>query len=353
MPRKVTFDRRHRTVVDGKLFFPLGMYWEWDDVTTAALARYTKDGPFNCLVGYGVQSEAKMDICHAAGLKVIASLSGHFKQMHKAKTPQRAAEIDARYVRGRLRRFRTHPAVIAWYLADEVPSIYESELAAKRDMVYELDPDHPTWIVLDKPQQVRELIRGFDVIGMDPYPVGNHGNSDRTSIGIAAGWARSASRSTYGFRPMWQVPQAFDWGYYRPNETNNVAVRMPTYTELRSMTWQAIAAGANGIIYFSHFDLLNRSKWPKERTAGAWENVCAIAKEVKDFEPVFFSDSPVPDVEGGDGDVAVRAWSHGGRIYVVMANTLRKSVSGVVKIDGREVQYVLDPIGVKFVKLDR
>ena len=353
MPRKVMFDGRHRTVVDGKLFFPLGMYWSWNDVAPATLARYTKDGPFNCLVGYGEQSEAKMDLCHAAGVRVIASLSGHFKEMHKAKTPHRAAEIDARYVRGRLRRSRTHPALIAWYLADEVPSIYERILAAKRDMVYELDPDHPTWIVLDKPGQVRELIRGFDVIGMDPYPVGNHGNADRTSIGIAAGWARSAAKSTYGFRPMWQVPQAFDWGYYRPNETNNAAVRMPTFAEVRSMTWQAIAAGANGLIYFSHFDLLNRSKWPKERTAGGWENVCAVAKEVKAFEPIFFSDDPVPELQGGDGDIAARAWSYGGKIHVVMANTLRKGVSGSIKVAGHEIPYVLEPIEVKFVTLDR
>lgn len=238
--------------------------------------------------------------------------------------------------------------MIAWYLADEAPAKYEKALAAKRDMVYELDPDHPTWIVSDKPDQVRELIRGFDIIGTDPYPIGNHNSDEQTAIAKAADWTRRAIMATYGFRPVWQVPQAFDWGYYRPNETNRVEVRMPTHAEIRSMTWQAIASGANGIIYYSFFDLLKRDKWPKERTAGGWESVCAVANEVKAFEPVFSSDDPVPAVEGGDGDVAARAWKHQGKTYVVMANTLRKKVSGAIIVDGRKVQYDLEPIEVKF-----
>ena len=350
MFRKVTFDRYHRTIVDGKPFFPLGMYWK--EITAEALTDYT-NGPFNCLMSYSRIDEGKLDLCHRFGIKVIASLSGHFKEMSAAKLPQKAAEIDARYVRGRLRRFRSHPAVLAWYLADEVPACYEEILAGKREMVYELDPDHPTWIVLDKPGEVRTMIRGFDVIGMDPYPIGNRGHAGRTEIGIAAGWARTARKATYGFRPMWQVPQAFDWAIYRPEETNRPAVRMPMRMELRSMTWQAIAAGANGIVYYSFFDLLQREGWRKDRVAGGWADVCAVAAEVKAFEPVMFSDEPPPAVEGGDGDVAARAWSYDGKHRVVMANTLRKRVKGKVKVSGREVPYELGPIEVKFLRLDR
>ena len=350
MFRKVTFDRYHRTIVDGKPFFPLGMYWK--DVTAEALSVYT-NGPFNCLMSYVRMDESRLDLCQKFGVKVIASLSGHFKEIAEAKA-QKAAEIDAWHVRGRLRRFRSHPAVLAWYLADEVPSFYEEILAGKCEMVYELDPDHPTWIVLDKPYEARTLIRGYDVIGADPYPIGNHGAPEQTAIGIAAGWARAVRKATYDFRPMWQVPQAFDWAIYRPEETNHVAMmRMPTRQEFRSMTWQAIAAGANGLIYYSFFDLLERDGWRKDRMAGGWEGACAVAREVKAFEPVLFSDDPPPAVEGGDGAVAARAWSYDGKYCIVMANTLREKVVGTLKVGGREVPYELDPIEVKFVRFEK
>ena len=351
MSRKVTFDSCHRTLVDGRHFFPLGMYWSWNDVTSENLSKYTKEGSFNCLVGYGTMDEAKMDLCQSFGVKVIASLSGWFKEIQEAGTIQKASEIDARYVRGRLRRFRTHPAVIAWYLADEVPAKYERVLAAKRDMVYELDPDHPTWIVSDKPDQVRDLIRGFDVVGTDPYPIGNHNSDERTAIAKATDWTRRAIKATYGFRPVWQVPQAFDWGYYRPNETNRVEVRMPTYAEIRSMTWQAIAAGANGIVYYSFFDLLKRDKWPKERTAGGWENVCAVAREVKEKESVLLSE-PGPVVEDVPENLVCRTWkTSDGKVHLLVCNTTRTAVKGSVRIGGIQHSINLLPIGVMMREL--
>lgn len=330
MPRKVTFDGLHRTIIDGKPFFPLGMYW--GEITAEDIATYT-NGPFNCLMPYKRPDEKKLDICQAAGVKVIYPISGFFIDIGEAKTSQQAEEINAKYIRDYIRRYRSHPAVMAWYLADEVPAKYEPILAAKRATVHEIDPDHPTWIVLDKPADVRPLINGFDAIGMDPYPVGNQGGKDRTEIGIAAGWAHKAKKSTYGFKPMWQVPQAFDWGYYRPADTNRVAVRMPNYEEIRSMTWQAIAAGANGLVYYSFFDLLKRDKWPKARTAGAWENVCKVAREVKSFESILLSGETPPSVACTTDDICVRAWRHEGAVYLVLSNTTRKQVKGAVQID--------------------
>lgn len=367
MARKVTFDSRHRTIVDGKPFFPLGMYW--GEINAKDIAAYT-NGPFNCLMPYRRPDEAKLDICHAAGVKVVYPISGFFIDIDVAKTPEAAAAINSRYIRAYIRRYRRHPAVMAWYLADEVPAKYEEILAAKRATVHDLDPDHPTWIVLDKPADVRPLVRGYDVIGMDPYPVGNNGRKDRTEIGIASGWAQAAKRATYGFKPMWQVPQAFDWGYYRQSETNRTDVRMPTYAEMRSMTWQAIAAGANGLVYYSFFDLLKRDKWPKERTAGAWENICKVAREVKSFEHVILSDGEPPAVKCSTADICVRSWRHEGDVYLLITNVTRRKVKGDVELDvpvrqmrmlngtagcglegDRRISVDLDSIGVAFVRL--
>ncbi len=346
MPRKVTFDSVGRTIVDGKPFFPLGMYW--GTVTAEDLVVYTNGAPFNCLMPYGRTEKAHLDLCEAVGVKVIYGISGFFKSIAKAKTPQKAAEIEFKYPRANLRRYRTHPAILAWYLADEVPAEYAPILAARRRMVHELDPDHPSWIVIDWPSSVRPLIDGYDVFGMDPYPIGNHGGKDRTEIARAAKSALSGRESTYGLKPMWQVPQAFDWGYYRPTETNRTEVRMPTCEEMRSMTWQAIAGGANGIVFYSFFDLLKRDNWPKERTAGGWESACTVAKEVKAKEAVLLSD-PGPAVESAPENTVCRTWRTGdGTVHLLVCNMTREPVKGAVKVDGREVAVDMPAIGVKW-----
>ena len=47
--RRVRFDRHGRTILDGKPFLPLGMYW--NDVNAEDLAVYSNTA-FNCLMPY-------------------------------------------------------------------------------------------------------------------------------------------------------------------------------------------------------------------------------------------------------------------------------------------------------------
>ena len=344
--RKVQCDRFNRTIVDGRPFFPLGMYW--GRINAADLAVYT-NGPFNCLMPYKRPDSSQLDMCEAAGVKVIFPVSGWWQELSKA-TPVGKAEMLDKYIFGAVRRFKGHPAILAWYLADEVKEQYRDLLVERNEGVHAIDADHPTWIVIDNPSHVRLFVRGYDVIGMDPYPIGNRGNG-RTGIGLAADWARRAQSGMYGSKPMWQVPQAFDWGYYRPAETNNPAVRLPTQTEIRSMTWQAIASGANGIVFYSFFDLLKRDKWPKERTEGGWERVCEVAREVKAKENVLLS-IPGAVPRCGDGNVACRTWrTEDGRQHLLVCNATEKAVDAEIDVAGVKVAVMLKPMGVEWREL--
>ena len=64
---------------------------------------------------------------------------------------------------------------------------------------------------------------------------------------------------------------------------------MPTREEIRSMTWQAVAAGANGIIYYYFADAYRRGT-TKEESARRWADVCAVAREMKEKEPTLLSE---------------------------------------------------------------
>ncbi len=344
--RKVSFDRFNRTIVDGKPFFPLGMYWL--DITASDIATYT-NAPFNCLMPYRRADAKKLDICAAAGIKVIYPVNGCYEELDKAD-PEQRKKISDENIYGQVRRFKDHPAVMAWYLADEIREPYSYLLTQRNEMIHAIDPDHPTWIVLYDSDHVRSFVGGYDVIGMDPYPIGNRGFG-REKIGVAAGWAQQAQKRMYGFRPMWHVPQAFDWGYYRPAETNNPAVRMPTLPEMRSMAWQAVAAGANGLVFYSFFDLLKREKWPKERVAGGWENVCTLAQEVKSKEAILLSE-PGPAVNCRSEDVVCRTWRLAdGAVHLLACNTTDKDVKAEVQIKDKTVRLSLSPIGVEWIDL--
>lgn len=344
--RKVTFDGFNRTIVDGRPFFPLGMYCL--DITAADIATYT-NAPFNCIMPYRFVDETKLDICAAAGVMVMYPVNEAYEEMDKSSA-ERRRDLGEKHVYGKVRRFRRHPAVMAWYTADEIREPYDYLLTERKDAIHALDPDHPTWIVIYNSDHVRSFVRGYDVIGMDPYPIGNRGMG-RAKIGISAGWAQQAQKGMYGFRPMWHVPQAFDWGYYRPAETNDAAVRLPTLDEMRSMTWQAVAAGANGIVFYSFHDLLKRDNWPKERVAGGWENVCEVAREVKAKELVLLSE-PGPAPEAGSPDVVCRTWRmDDGMVHLLVCNMTDKCVETRVRVGERVVPFSLRPIGVEWTRL--
>ena len=350
--RRVWFDKYGRTILDGRPFLPLGMYW--NDVNAADLAVYTNT-VFNCLMPYKRPDAKKMDMCAAAGIKVIYPICGFYELMASTNV-QKAARYRANYIDGLVEKFRSHPATLAWYLADELPSVYAKHLEDRRQMCHRLDPDHPTWICINNPSVVRMLVNGYDALGMDPYPVGSPWGSG--SLDLASDWALKARNGMYGYRPMWQIPQAFDWSHYVKNTYAGQGkdwkkpknMRMPTREEMSSMTWQAIAAGANGIVYYYFEDAYRRGATDEEK-ARRWADVCAVAREVKEKESVILAD-PGPVPMSDPKSVVCRSWRmKDGSIRLLVCSIVQKSAKVEVSVGGKTVAVQLAPFGVEWVNL--
>ena len=340
---KVTFDRIGRTIVDGKPFFPIGMYWSVSKpyhgyrlpVIDANTIKTFVKGPFNCVMPYKQPTREQMDLCHVHGIKVIYPS----------------------YDRGVIASFKDHPALLAWYVYDEKGIEYLPDLTKRYQAVKEGDPDHPAWMCVYQFAQIRDLMPTFDCMGVDPYPIPS------SEIGIAYNWAKSAHDGAMGLRPLWQVPQAFDWASFRTDGKG----RMPTREEMRNMTWQGIAGGANGLIYYSFTYLMKSPTTPFER---GFADVCAVAQEVKDLVPVLLSDGTPPTFDVRDDQLVVRTWRQGGKLYVLAVNRtcdeLKGSVSlgedftavtavmgeGFIKTEGRTLSFVLKPIGQTMLELE-
>lgn len=190
---KSMIDEHRRLLIDGEPFFPIGMYWSGineEDIKVYAQSK------FNCLMPYGSPSGEQMDLSHRHGLKVIYSIKDWYVGSKYCPPSIDSLEKEEKAVRERVRKFRDHPALLAWYLNDELPQSFMGQLEAHQGWVAEEDPDHPTWVVLYQYRDVAAYLNTFDVIGTDPYPIG------RAPASMAAEWTAETFRQVEGARPL-------------------------------------------------------------------------------------------------------------------------------------------------------
>ncbi len=316
-------DQHRRLIVEGKPFFPLGMYFggiKEDELTTFA------DSRFNCLMAYGSPKEEQMDLIHSHGLKVIYSIKDFYAGSRWCPKSIKNEVDEERLIRERVQKHRNHPALLAWYLNDELPLSFLPQLEAHQRWVAEEDPNHPTWVVLYQYKQVAQYLRTFDVIGTDPYPIGSKSASE------AGVWTEEVIRQVDNARAIWQVPQVFNWANYREHWKDADKFRSPTTAEIRSMSWQCICEGANGLVYYSFYDLKRNKDVAFDES---WPALKGIVAEIDRFAPMLLSVEPVPEIDvkltetKTEGSAAVQAkpswlhWlarQHRGKLYLVATN---------------------------------
>jgi len=296
-------DEHRRMIVDKKPFFPLGMYCGGMD--EGSITRFA-DSPFNSLLIYGSPKKEMLDLIDRHGIKVIYSLNTFFAGERFAPKTLATAADEEQAIRERVRTFREHPALLAWYLNDELPSSYLPRLKEHYRWVAAEDPDHPAYGVLAVPLTIRQYAATADVLGSDPYPV----PFDPAST--AGAWAHETVGQLEGARPVWMVPQAMNWAHYYTDERKDQA-RAPSYPELRSMSWQCICEGATGLLYYTWEEM--------DKNPNLWNDLKRVAAEIKTASPMLLSPEKPPAVT-----VDGASWLHwsvrrmGGTTYLIVVN---------------------------------
>ena len=361
--RKVEIDAHGRCLVDGKPFFPYGMYTK--PMTQEELDVYC-EAPFNALENYTLLDTPQLDMIHAKGLKLLYCIGAYYYNYgHNPKRFKDDADAAA-FVTGVIEKHRDHPALLGWYCCDEMPISFIPTIEERYRLVKRLDPEHPVWIVLDRPQNVRRYIRCFDAIGSDPYPIGAIG-ADCNRTEMTGEWTATTKEQTFGLKPVWEVPQAMNWGWYRTPDPER-EYRYPTEQELRNMTWQSVAAGANGLIYYCFHTM--RRLLPGDGYKAEWKKVLAVSREFVPFFDVFLSVDPHDGLAGAPKGVFTRNWNFRGEEWALVVNGTnapkdvalalgRRYVSAsaafgdALRLDGKTLSGVLPPLGISFMKLKR
>jgi hypothetical protein len=244
---KVTFRDDHTLLVDGKPFFPLGLYYcgeEFED-DSGRLLKQLRGYGFNTLgyYRYGMANWKKeLDRAHAAGFKVWVRGHNGF-DLDVPGTEKDVVE--------QVRALRDHPALLFWEFQDE-PILNKVSVEGSRKgyrLVKKEDPNHPL-LVVEWPGAV-DLFHTWkgigDVFATDLYPIprerkyGGLANHDITQMRDYI----SALKKGYGEKPVSLVLQAWAWEPLKDGEKG-----YPTVRESRFMAYQAVIHGATGLHYY-------------------------------------------------------------------------------------------------------
>ena len=376
--RAVYFDAQGRTIVGGKPFFPFGLFT--GELSTNDVDRFA-ESPFNCVLSYSPPRQPLLDYFTVRNLKLIPSMAGQWKEEAWFKGSLKSTEDEEARIRDIfVPRYKDHPAMLAWYTNDERPPTWMPRLVRRRDFLERLDPGHPCYTVIWQIGQIGQYLPSYDVIGSDPYPV-PFMPASRTLMG-----ARMTKAGTRGCKPVWMVPQCMDWAAYSYSKTFSGAeteIRPPTLAEMRSMCWQCIAAGANGLILYSYETMTREPNGVpfKDR----WADCCRMGEEIVKYMPVLLADEPlgeesiVTDVvcdppakpePCGDRPVETRTWLYKGEVWLLAVNSSAQSVTPTIRLrraysvakrevgpepvlgaDGKSLSLPLPPLDMAIVRL--
>jgi len=309
-------------IVNKRQFFPFGFYCYSPVYPTLpeeeAVRGFNVISPYQKILPETFKDrKAYMDRCAELGMKVhynLLSVSGGGGVSSKIDglTDSRKRELLINEVN----TFKDHPALLAWYIADEPNGnkISPDSLVKIYKLIKETDPWHPVSVVFMAPflSSLKYAV-AMDIVMADPYPVPE---LPVTLVGNVAG---QLAKAFEGQKPIWIVPQTFGGG--------EIWKREPTLQEIRSMTYQAIINGARGIQYFVRQGL---NLFPK--STGTWSECGRMAVEIAELTPWLLSDEESITVSVGSPDIIAKSYIHESRMLILAVNKTNAPVRTVFSI---------------------
>jgi hypothetical protein len=231
-------------------------------------------------------------------------------------------------------RFKNKPALLAWALVDDVQQYNNNRgvVAEYKSNVKSADPNHITYLTGDPgDNKAISYLDSTDLMAIQSYPIPN---CCAWTPAVPQGapqlsktyWdiANSVAKTEPAGKPVIANLQAFSWDY--PGHPETVTERRwPTPQELDNMTYQALIAGAKGILYytFENFDpikLAPPEKMLPETHPELWERVPVLAEELKRLTPALLNGKRVSFISD-DQAVYGATWSFEDKTFLAVVNT--------------------------------
>jgi len=212
----------------------------------------------------------------------------------------------------RVRRFRAHPAVWAWYLCDEPSMEMRDRVAEIASAIRREDPDHPLIIATDKSPfaVMADLVFAYTYPVKDqPFPQQDLGSDVRRIHQVAEAGL-----------PFCVLVQTFNWNHYLPFDKRRRDNRYPTAEEMRFMAFYGVMRGARGVFFFSFQTL------PIEhRNLG---HAVALIDELKEVREYLVGDQV--DAKRYIDYPHATAWRKGGLTLLIITNPSAQTVEATL-----------------------
>ena len=268
-------------------FFPLGIYAPGSTNNFQEI----RSAGFNLVTG-----PADDLFLQAAGshqLQVLASIPKDYGPLpivpsnHRMMGPQTTDHGPAKYGSteppSTIGLQDSNPNLWAWFVVDE-PDLNRISPAAVAEANCSVKRfgHKPTALVLYSGSQALDYASIPDILMIDRYPV------PWLPLANFAQHVRLARFAAGPQKPLITVIQAFDWSYHPELVDHRPNLRVPTYDEIRCMTYSALAEGANGLFYYAYDD----GKWRMGDHPATWIALRKVAAEINLRLPLFTARHP-------------------------------------------------------------
>ncbi len=238
---RVTFNDEGIALVDGKPFFPIGVFTYSIDPTVLAELREVQANT----VVYGFNPD-QLDLLHDHGLMAICQTTEPW-----------------------IKAAKDHPALLAWYLTDEPENrgvTSDGERQRYLDLK-KLDPNHPIGLCHTAHWALATFKDACDFTMTDIYPITKNRDKNIMGVSIMIDEARRIHGPGW---PQWTFIQTFGGP-----EADQGVWAVPLPHELRFMAYQALVHRTTGLLYFSY--------WPQQPRT--WQSLATLNKEIQAIVP--------------------------------------------------------------------
>ena len=294
-PNEVKVDRFRRiTLVNGKPFFPLGIFWEGKP--TPAILELLAKGNVNTVHLYADATEEIL----AAGKKygIMFQIDVHARK-----------GTSADYIR----KWKNHPSVLSWYTYDETFTTEwgRSHLAEIRKTIADgqaADPYHPV-VMLENVHGMNYVTeKGLDFPGKIPT-LDYYAYPPSSNVELWNNYSKAIlSFGEQDGRPAWAVPFMSGYAFH--------ASRDMSPAELEYQVYICAINGVRGLLFWASY--------PKAPTT--FPKISSLFGEIGQLVESLISLESAPEIQCNTPDIRFTVKKQGGHVYLIAVNESKKAV---------------------------
>lgn len=288
------------TLIDSKPFFPFGFYHVSWKATAAERMSALRD-----------IAAAGFNTIHASATNIDDY--GEFLDEADRLGVYVLTEQNSIGLLNLVNTFKHKPAVLGWSIADDVDNgkLSSDDVLKFHQQAKQADPNHITY-VSGYSKKLRQFVNCADVSARQSYPIKWRKPEELpatySDILVVREAASKFQRSTYANL------QTYSWRLHPSKKYEGAQV--PTFPELRNMTYQALLGGAKGIVYYTYHD----SSWHLPDYSELWAGVKSLVPELKAISPLLLEGS-FQKIDTKISNVVAGIWRSENQALAVVVNS--------------------------------